>query len=169
MYPVKYTKKESEQGKILQVEFADGSFILDKIYVGLIKKHWSIPGKNITYDKFKRRIDTYYQKFTIDKNFIILGRELHPCDENKDGKLELREVKAFDPCDPCVNCPTDKYDKEDRCSQLSYLKVFDVVYTFDELIDGANAIAGSSGIKFNIEMPKSLDKGKLKKYLKNYT
>jgi hypothetical protein len=169
MYPVKYTKKESSQGKILQVEFSDGSFILDKIYVGLIKKHWNIDPKNIKTDKFKRRIDTYYQKFTIDKNFIILGRELHPCDVNKDGVLNFNEVKATDPCDPCVNCPTDKYDKEDRCSQLSYLKVFDVAYTFDELIDGANAIAGSTGVQFNIEMPKGLDKGKLKKYLKDYT
>jgi hypothetical protein len=169
MYPVKYTKKESEQGKILQVEFVDGSFILDKIYVGLIKKHWNIPVKNIKFDKFKRRIDTYYQRFTIDNNFIILGRELHPCDTNKDGVLDLKEVKAYDPCDPCLNCPTDKYDKEDRCSALSYLKVFDVVYTFDELIEGANSIAGKSGVNFNIEMPKGLDKEKLKKYLKSYT
>ena len=169
MYPVKYTKKESEQGKILQVEFADGSFILDKIYVGLIKKHWNISPKNIRYDKFNRRIDTYYQPYTIYKNFIILGRELHPCDVNKDGNLGAGEIKATDPCDPCVNCPTDKYDKDDRCSQLSYLKVFDVVYTFDELINGANAIAGSTGVQFNIEMPKGLDKEKLKKYLKNYT
>ena len=171
MYPIKYTKKESDQGKILQVEFVDGSFILDKIYVGLIKKHWNIPPENIKFDKFKRRIDDYYKKFTIDPkqpNMIILGRELHPCDTNKDGQISLNEVKAYDPCDPCVNCPTDKYDKEDRCSQLSYLKVFDVVYTFDELIDGINAVAGKSGIQFSIEMPK-LEVGKIQKYLKSYT
>lgn len=170
MYPVKYTKKESDQGKILQVEFVDGSFILDKFYVGLIKKHWNIPLKNIKY-KNGRRIDNYYQPFTIDPeqpNLIILGRELHPCDTNKNGQIDLKEVKAYDPCDPCVNCPTDKYDKEERCNQLSYLKVFDVVYTFDELIKGANAAGGNSGVQFNIEMPK-LDAEKIKKYLKNYT
>jgi hypothetical protein len=167
MYPVKYTKKESEQGKILQVEFVDGSFILEKIYVGLIKKHWNIPPENII-TKNKRRIDTYYKTYTIEKNFIILGRELHPCDVNKDGVLNYDEIKATDPCDPCPNCPTDKYDKQDRCDQLSYLKVFDVAYTFDELIQGANAMARSSGIQFTIEMPQ-LEISKLKKYLKNYT
>jgi hypothetical protein len=71
---------------------------------------------------------------------IILGRELHPCDVNKDGSLSSNEIKSYDPCDPCPNCPTDKYDKNDRCDQLSYLKVFDVAYTFDELIDGLHGI-----------------------------
>ena len=51
MYPVKYTKKESDQGKILQVEFVDGSFILDKFYVGLIKKHWNLPRESINFKK----------------------------------------------------------------------------------------------------------------------
>ena len=169
MYPIKYTKKESEQGKILQVEFVDGSFILEKIYVGLIKKHWQIPAKNITTNpKTKRATGTYFKKFTIEKNLIILGRELHPCDVNKDGSLSSNEIRSYDPCDPCPNCPTDKYDKNDRCDQLSYLKVFDVAYTFDELIDGINAISSSSGINFSIKMP-DLNLKTLKKYLKSYT
>ena len=169
MYPVKYSKKESSQGKILEIEFIDGSFILEKIYVGLIKKHWAIPDQNIKYDKFNRRIDTYYKPYTIQDNLLILGRELHPCDVNKDGTLDFNELEtAIDPCDPCPNCPTDKYDKEDKCSQLSYQKVFDVAYTFFELLDGISDITGKGGINISVEKP-DLPQDKIDKFLKSYT
>lgn len=168
MYPIKYSKKESSQGKILEIEFIDGSFILEKIYVGLIKKHWAIPPERIIFRQ-GRRIDTYYQPYTIEKNLLILGRELHPCDINKDGKLDPSELKtAMDPCDPCPNCPTDKYDKEEKCDKLSYQKVFDVAYTFFELLDGIGAIAANSGVNISVEKP-NIQQSKIDKFLKSYT
>lgn len=169
MYPVKYTKKESEQGKTLTIEFVDGSFILDKIYVGLVKKHYLIPKEEYKFSEFNRLTTQFYKPFVLEDNFIILGRELHPCDVNKDGVLGGNEIKSNDPCDPCPNCPTNKHEKKDKCDKLSYLKVFEVAYTFKELIDGANAMASKTNVKFNIEMPKGLDETKIKKYLKNYT
>lgn len=169
MYPIKYSKKESSQGKILEIEFIDGSFILEKIYVGLIKKFWPIPPERWRVLPDGRRIDTYYQPFTIDKNFIILGRELHPCDVNKDGILNPNElITAMDPCDPCPNCPTNKYDKNEKCDDLSYQKVFDVAYTFFELLDGINAIVGQGGINMSVEKP-DLPEDKIKLFLKSYT
>ena len=59
MYPIKYTQKESSQGKILEIEFIDGSFIFNKIYVGLIKKHWQIPLQN-TVSKNNIQISNYF-------------------------------------------------------------------------------------------------------------
>ena len=168
MYPIKYSKKESSQGKILEIEFIDGSFVLEKIYVGLIKKFWPIPNKNIV-TKNGRTIANYYQPYTINNNFIILGRELHPCDVNKDGELNYDELNtAVDPCDPCPNCPTDKYSKEEKCDKLSYQKVFDVAYTFFELLDGITAIVGNAGINLTVEKP-DLPEDKIKKFLKSYT
>jgi len=160
MYPTKYRKKESSQGKILEVEFTDGSFYLDKIYVGLIKKHWNAPS---TIGSKSRLVSNYYRRFTINKNFIILGRELHPCDENKDGVLSPNEIRDIDPCDPCPTCPQDKFDKNIKCDDLSYQKVFDVVYHFYEFLDGLAAMN-----KFSVEKPQ-ISENQIQKYLKDYT
>jgi len=168
MYPIKYTQKESSQGKILEIEFIDGSFIFNKIYVGLIKKHWQIPLQN-TVSKNNIQISNYFAPYTINNNFIILGRELHPCDVNKDGSVDYGELNtAVDPCDPCPSCPQDKYSKQEKCDKLSYQKVFDVAYTFFELLDGISAIASNSGINIKITKP-FLPEEKIKKFLKSYT
>ena len=171
MYPVKYSQKESSQGKTLEVEFIDSSFILDKIYVGLIKKHWNIPKDKLILKKGKL-LDFFFAgpNGQVEKNMIILGREIHPCDLDRDGKLDYQEIKnSPDPCDPCQACPQDKYFKmEEKCDSLSYNKVFDVAYTFFELLDGITQIAAKSQVKLTIEKPK-LEKEKIDKFLKSYT
>jgi hypothetical protein len=151
MYPIKYTKKDSPQGKILEVEFTDGSFYLDKIYVGLIKKHWNVPRGN------------FYQRFTINKNFIILGRELHPCDTDKDGRLSPQEIRDSDPCDPCPSCPPEKLNKQTKCDELSFQKIFDVAYNFYEFLDGLAAMG-----KFSVQKPQ-IPESQIKQYIRDYT
>jgi len=85
MYAVDYTKTESSKGNILNVKFMDGSFILDKTFVGLYKRHGDIPN----YPTGKWAVTGAYQTSSSGSGFciIIVGQEFHPCDTNKDGHL----------------------------------------------------------------------------------
>ena len=156
MYPIKYSEKKStEGGKLLQVEFVDGSFLLDKIYIGLNQRHGSIAEVERDGAKFS-------EKFSVNKNLIIVGRLLHPCDSDKNGALTFDEVSNLDPCDPCPNCPADKY--KSRCDELASARVFDVAYSFKDLITAVNG--SNKGIK--IETPNGIGESSLNSYLKEY-
>jgi len=156
MYPIRYSKKDStEGGKLLQVEFVDGSYLLDKIYIGLQNRHGEAK---------KTQIDgaDYSAPFYVDKNLIIVGRELHPCDTNKDGLLSFDEISNLDQCDPCPSCPGDKYDS--RCKDLANARVFDVAYSFGDLITAVN----NSNKGINIESPIGVPAAQLQNYLKEF-
>jgi hypothetical protein len=168
MYPYKYKNTYSSQGNILQVSFIDPSFILDKIYIGLNSKHgWTdgfstdmsamnsqtfaeylgVPsaesaegaegdeGSSDNTTKTSTPSNTQLRKKKTD-TFWILGRLFHPCDVNKDNLIDHQEAFNVDPCDPCPTCPEDKYDN--RCKELAYTTIFEVAYSFKDLIDAIN-------------------------------
>lgn len=120
-YAVSYEKAESSSGKLLTVNFVDGSHILDRIYVGLYKRmgdeNTNIPG------------------------LLIVGREMHPCDSNQDGVFDQDDVdlikwQGVDPCE--LKCPNAEDDTEpvvDNCIKREITEVFEVKYNFDDLLD----------------------------------
>jgi len=152
MIAFKYKKRVSSQGNILEVYFIDETYVLDKIYIGLISKHgWS--------DAFDKNNDehskkTYEELIALRKwgekpkdwsssssspfqrknpNFYLIGRLFHPCDTNKDNLVDFDEATNFDYCDPCPACPEDKY--ETRCQELTYTQIFEVGYSLKDLED----------------------------------
>lgn len=70
-FPISATKNNSNQGKTVQVQFVDGSTVLDRIYIAL-----------------KGRVQP-------TNGVIIIGKEVDPCE-----KL-AEMLESPDPCDPC--------------------------------------------------------------------
>lgn len=86
-------KRNPNGGNILQVTFIDGSFILDKIWVGLLNKH----GTQSQYP------------------ILIVGEEVHPCNDPEATEID-------NPCDPCseesvVDC---KKQAQERILDVRY-------------------------------------------------
>jgi hypothetical protein len=190
MYPYKYKNRYSSQGNVLEVYFIDPSFLLDKIFIGLNGKHgWT---KEIAKDMDTMSKKTFseflgipsssssssssgspntstevYEKKT--DNFWIIGRQFHPCDENKDNYVSFDEAFNVDPCDPCPSCPEDKY--ENRCKELSYTTIFEVGYSFKDLIEAFQKFAPKQGsTQIDIEVPQGLsgDQDKYEKFYRDY-
>ena len=134
-YLVKYQKNKSVGQKTLELYYHDCSNILDKIYVGLHKRHGINPNLNGLYDYSPTmNFKGIKSNLKVNKNpyLIIVGRELHPCDKNKNGIIDQEDIdSSIDWCDPCAHCPPDKYKYS--CTSLNDLKIFDVAYSFDEL------------------------------------
>jgi hypothetical protein len=191
MYAYKYKNRYSSQGNILEVYFIDPSLILDKIFIGLNSKHgWA---KKLEDDNAKMNNQTFAEWLGIPDankkdssstssatstkdienlmykktdNFWLLGRLFHPCDENKDNLIDHQEAYNVDPCDPCPSCPEDKYDN--RCKELAYTTIFEVAYSFQDLMDAINKFKPKQGnISIDLEEPK-LDTTKKTKFYRDY-
>lgn len=133
MYAKSFRKKYSARGYILEIEFTDGSFRLDKYFVGLHKKHgWNplIQGP-ITLPFFSANPSC----------FIIVGHEFHPCDVNYKGNSNfINDIK--DPCHPCQQEQIQiNQAKVVDCKRMSRYNIFEVKYNFTELLT-ALKIAG---------------------------
>jgi hypothetical protein len=114
-YLTEYNFKSSPSQKTLELTYTDQSIDLDRWFVALNHKQRS-PG-------------------LILPNTIYVGKEYHPCDENLDSTISYEESnkKQIDNCDPCPFMPEDKYDF--ACDPLlSKFEIFEVYYTFNELI-----------------------------------
>ena len=175
-YPYKIKNASSTaNGTTLEVSFVDPSFVLDKIWIGLIGKHgWS----NAYKVDIKKTADDYYSKqlgytdilgpdkdktpwvndkvtppfeTNTDSNLFLIGRLFHPCDVNKDNQISPKEDKNVDPCDPCPYCPEDKY--ETRCFELGQTKIFETAYSFKDLVDNWPKITFPNSVKIGIEPP----------------
>jgi hypothetical protein len=138
MYPTTVRKKYSSRGYLLQLEFTDGSFILDKYFIGLHKKHgWNF--------QLGFPIPPYGNNPPC---FIIVGHEINPCDINGDtvigdGTLSIKNIA--DPCHPCQQ-DENQVNKARLvdCKNLSRYNIFQVKYNFTELIQQLSA----RGFKF---------------------
>lgn len=137
-YLVEYKKNRSVGQKTLELSYVDCSCLLDKTFVGLHKRHGINKSLNGLYDykptlNFKG-IESNLKKERENSNLIIVGKEIHPCDKNKNGIIDDQDLASFvDWCDPCQSCPPDKY--KHTCPSLNDLEIFDVAYSFDELCD----------------------------------
>ncbi|NJO59138.1 MAG: hypothetical protein HC836_12620 [Richelia sp. RM2_1_2] len=116
-YLIAYELREStEGGNVLSVTFVDESHILDKRLVVLHKKHRD---KNVHNYK--------------NSCFIVVGKEIHPCDVNFDGNFNSVDAKKLkNPCD--IICPGQESDNID-CFNISNSVIFDVHYNFRELLE----------------------------------
>lgn len=111
-YLTEYNFKNTPNQKTLELKYVDRSIELERYYVGLKYKNGTQNGTNL----------------------ILVGKQYHPCDTNLDSTVDYQETAPkIDPCDPCPFMPEDKYEASCDTS-LENLKIFDVYYTFNELI-----------------------------------
>jgi len=116
-YLVKYSFSDTPSAKLLELSYVDRSCNLEKWFVGLHKKQGN---------KFTNKTP----------RLILVGKEYHPCDTNQDSTVAYVEADKLDvdPCDPCPFMPDDKYGSTCDAAQSNF-EVFDVYYTFNELVD----------------------------------
>ena len=173
---VKTKERLSSQGKMGELYYIDASFVLDKIFVGLIGKHGWTKGyeklinfyKNQTFYQFlssKQNLpssdeENKYERKT--KSFWLVGRQFHPCDENLDNSIDPKE-NGFDFCDPCPSCPQDKY--ESRCKELSYSQIFEVAYPLRDLLE---VFKIDQPVNITIETPAVEDDEILERFYRNH-
>jgi hypothetical protein len=202
---IKTRTSVNKSGKVLELTFFDASMSLDKIYIGLHKKHGIIPRFPVDESGTEARKKSYNKKdilasldgldasdqerpaFHIQRTedeeitpLILMGREFHPCDTNRDGYLNLDEdIFKVDGCDPCPNCPEDKYDgslDRQRCLDLECTEIFDVRYNFASLIEAIKAFFEEANIEIVVDesIPETNDKyyaqyeGTLREVLKRW-
>ena len=168
----KHRKRHSSQGTILELHFYDPSLVLDKFWVGLISKHgWSNSyqkalekdyadiraGKGYN-DKLTSVLNTgggtgaKGDVFAQRENLLLIGRLFHPCDENKDNVIDFKEDGTqMDHCNPCPHCSGDQI--ESQCLELGATRIFEVGYSFKDLIDNWPKIKFSNGVSISIETP----------------
>jgi hypothetical protein len=136
-YLVAYKNNKTVPQKDLELVYKDCSCLLDKYQIGLHKRHgintkakFNYKNKFINKDlNLKGNLINYEPPF-----LVILGEELHPCDINRDGVIDGKDKSLLiDWCDPCLNCPPEK--TEFRCTANADFKIFDVGYTFIELLE----------------------------------
>jgi len=140
MFLESYRLITSSKGNLLEVTFIDGSFQLDKFWVGLNKSVWDLDDSTLG----------------PKPNFIIcVGNEMNPCDVTAPDKSSFPDV--FDPCDPCItqtmrdqilagNATTPDYQRWLLdCQEAAMTQIFDVQYSFDDLIYQAMI---QTGIRF---------------------
>ena len=118
-YLVSYEFTKSPEKKILILTYVDKGTDLDRYFVGL-NHRW---GKSGADDN------------SLSNHLILVGKSYHPCDQDLDSTVEYTEVEGqVDPCDPCPEMPLNKYDN--ACDEtLEEFNIFEVYYTFNELID----------------------------------
>jgi hypothetical protein len=120
----------------IKIDFVDGSFILDKILVGLWGKHHQSTIKKIKiggrdFKSWKRG------NFYGSDPFIIVGDFIDPCG---DDELDFK----VDPCDPCKDSPIELVKELERdmrridCEKLRDSRILEVEYSFPDLVTAIN-------------------------------
>jgi hypothetical protein len=119
-YAISWKEDVTSKGRMLSVQFIDGSHILDRLYVGLNKRHGN--------------------ENTDVEGLILVGREIHPCDVNEDGVFDERDVVElrFNSIDPCeLKCPNDENWQEpvlQECIDREIKTVLPIKYSFSDLL-----------------------------------
>jgi len=127
-YLTDFSIDETPEQKLLTLEYTDLGADLERYYVGLQKKYG---------DKSNNS----------SPNLILVGKEYHPCDPNLDSSVPYSSSGglAIDPCDPCPFMPHDKYKL--ACDpSMGGFNIYEVFYTFNELIGKLPIAADTSGI-----------------------
>ena len=120
-YAIERRAQKSSGGRTLEVTFYDGSIILDRLWVGLLKRmggvDTSVPG------------------------LIIVGTELHPCDIKEDGIFDQKDADllAWQGLDPCeLKCPSDNDSREpviEKCLEKELVNLFPIKYSIEDLFN----------------------------------
>lgn len=141
-FPVKTIETFSEQGNTIQVKYVDTSILLDHIYVGLNGLHGKSKKRTlVSENSIQTTIPTPSVSGTFN-NIVLVGNYVDPCESITDDYL--------DPCNPCQSrsdaesLSTENANKRVNCVQERSVKILDITYNFNELIQAL----GSAGIKF---------------------
>ncbi len=112
-YPISYNFRDSINGKLLDVTFIDGSFLLDKYNIGLYKRHG--------------------EKSDLANKFIIVGKEKSPCSQEY---TDVQRPKFLeDLCDPYEDhLPLDAKKYQIDCNLINFTVINPVAYTFSDLM-----------------------------------
>jgi len=147
MFLTRVRKIVEPLSKMLELEFSDTSTKLDTYFVGLKTKHG----------------------MESQKNLIIVGREVHPCDRDYTGDIDdLEQIE--NECHPCRNTAIADARKEIvNCKEITKYSILDVVYNFSML---KKALI-ESGINIqNVQDPNpeyfARHTGKVREVLKNW-
>jgi len=131
-YLVESKNNKTVNQKDLELTYVDCSRLLDVHQVGLHRRHGINPRAKFSFDPLIG-ISSVLMPSQQIPFLAILGEELHPCDTNKDGNINGLDGNVIvDWCDPCPFCPPEK--NEERCTAQNDLEIFDVGYTFQELL-----------------------------------
>lgn len=124
-YLISYNMFQEANKRILEVEYIDGSVVLDRTVVILKHKHIG--------DNLGGPVNLPSE---ASKNIIVVGKEYHPCDKDKDSKVDFTERNKIeiDPCDPCPFCPVTKYSEPCIEREGGEGVILPVMYTFSELL-----------------------------------
>lgn len=137
-FPVSQSKRCSPDGSNeIEIEFVDGSFILDKILVGLWGKHHNVTPRTISVNG--NTISSWSrQNYFGSDPYVIVGDFIDPCsDENID--------VISDPCDPCPDAPLEFLVQQEiemrkiDCDRLRRLNILEVDYSFLDLVTAVNS------------------------------
>lgn len=121
----------------ITVNYTDGSFILDKILVGLWGKHSEVSERTLEVGSITLKDWSKPSSYHGSDPLIIVGNPIDPC-----GDKEL-DVKV-DTCDPCPEAPLEivrTYEetmKKIDCEKIRELQIFDVEYSFQDLVTAIN-------------------------------
>ncbi len=139
VYPISWEKTETSSGRVLVVKYLDGSIILDRLFVGLYKRHGD-------------------ENTNID-GLIIVGREVHPCDANEDGVFDQSDVSLIqanqeDPCE--LRCPhSEKWQDPivKQCIEREIKEVLPIKYSFKDLLDAIQGTASQFSSSRSVSLP----------------
>lgn len=134
-FAVKFRKQKTSQGRFLEVIFEDGSSILNRIWVSLRKR-----------TGVSEIDDPKVASLNKANKYIVLGKEIHPCDVDNNGVFDAQDILSlhYDQSDPCeLRCPNDEFGNGfepiiENCREKEITEIFDVAYTFSELITEIN-------------------------------
>lgn len=151
-YLVSSRYTESSEGFYTELSFVDTSIRLDRIYVGLKGKHGvnlpSYPQSNQTVPVSvlpRQLVNKPLSKtppstspvsifatagYLAPENIILVGDAVNPCPD-------ISTITTKDPCNPCKNINTEYDDQTFNCEEKKILKLWEVDYTFKQLIDAA--------------------------------
>lgn len=158
-YLVKFSERKSVDLKTLTVRYVDCSAKLDRITVGLHKRHGlndsqtTQESPNPLFRNVKNQVPFSYSDSKIaGDNLILVGKEINPVDILLDNSDQQKAVD-IDWCNPCLTC--GKNTSLTRRDQFDTLSILDVYYTFEELLT-----------KLGVNIPSKVSG---KKIYKNYT
>ena len=154
-----------DTGKTLQVTFKDGSVLLDRIWVGLHKRHGENPRarsrqhltKLPNFAPSPYPDPQFYASRASSNSMIIVGEEIHPCDIDEDGIFSDKDLAllVYDATDPCkIKCNSEGTDINSihvSCINSTRHDIFKVNYSFSELLSAIR----EKGVQ--VDLPSTID------------
>lgn len=135
-YAIEFTKDESANQKTMEIKFVDGSIMLDKLYVGLHKRHGARTDSHLPpTSQFcgAGAVNPIKPDNNVSNCLLIVGQEFHPCDINRNGKFDALDILANFKCGPCP-------DYNNTCCHSALIQILEVGYNFKQLCEAIRSM-----------------------------